>query len=72
MPRPRTAIQHYNAVAGRSIARLAALSDGVFAVAMTLLLLDLYAPARDLVNTRVNIWRALLALTPGLLVYVMS
>jgi uncharacterized membrane protein len=75
MPRPRTAIQHgkhYNAVAGRSVERLAALSDGVFAVAMTLLLLDLHAPARDLVHSEGELWRALLALTPRLLVYVMS
>lgn len=34
----------YNEMAGRSVERLAALSDGVFAVAMTLLGLDLRAP----------------------------
>ncbi len=31
----------YNRIAGQSMERLAALSDGVFAVAMTLLVLDL-------------------------------
>jgi uncharacterized membrane protein len=30
----------YNAIAGQSVERLAALSDGLFAVAMTLLVLD--------------------------------
>ena len=35
----------YNQIAGRSVERLAALSDGIFAVAMTLLVLDLRAPA---------------------------
>jgi uncharacterized membrane protein len=34
----------YHHFAGSSLARLAALSDGVFAVAMTLLVLDLKAP----------------------------
>ncbi len=63
---------HYNAVAGRSIERVAALSDGVFAVAITLLVLDLHAPALQLVHSEADLWHGLVALAPRLLVYVMS
>lgn len=34
----------YNQIAGQNVGRLAALSDGLFAVAMTLLVLDLWVP----------------------------
>src|SRR5271165_2424304 len=65
-------VKHYNAVAGRSIERVAALSDGVFAVALTLLVLDLHAPALELVHSEADLWQGLLALVPRLIVYVMS
>jgi TMEM175 potassium channel family protein len=62
----------YNQIAGRSAERLAALSDGVFAVAMTLLVLDLRAPAAEAIRSEHDLWRALGALAPRLLMYVMS
>lgn len=55
----------YNEIAGQSVERLAALSDGVFAVAMTLLVLDLHTPTADLKH-------GLLQLAPQLVVYLMT
>jgi uncharacterized membrane protein len=62
----------YNHIAGQSVERLAALSDGVFAVAMTLLVLDLRAPAAEAVHTEHDLWMALGAMYPKLIVYAMS
>ncbi len=62
----------YNEIAGQSVERLAALSDGIFAVAMTLLVLDLRVPAIEAVHSEHEIWRALVAISPQLLMYIMS
>jgi len=62
----------YNEVAGQSIHRLEGLSDGVFAVAMTLLVLDLHTPAQAAIHSEGHLWRALVALSPRILVYLMS
>jgi uncharacterized membrane protein len=62
----------YNRIAGQSVERLAALSDGIFAVAMTLLVLDLHAPASEAIRSERDLQHALLALAPRLLVYLMS
>ena len=62
----------YNQVAGQSAERLAALSDGVFAVAMTLLVLDLHGPAVDAIHGEQDLWLALQHLGPRLLMFAMS
>jgi uncharacterized membrane protein len=62
----------YNLIQGRNIDRLAALSDGIFAVAMTLLVLDLHVPSATQVHSERELLRALCALGPQWLTYVMS
>jgi uncharacterized membrane protein len=62
----------YNRFAGQSLDRLAALSDGLFAIAMTLLVLDLRVPASALIRSEGALWNALVALSPHLIPYLMS
>jgi uncharacterized membrane protein len=62
----------YNRFAGQSLDRLAALSDGIFAVAMTLLVLNLHVPPSQPIRTEGDLWAALVTLGPNLLPYLMS
>jgi len=62
----------YNLFAGQSMERLSALSDGVFAIAMTLLVLDLHVPVHDAIHNEHDLGSALLALSPSLIGYLMS
>jgi uncharacterized membrane protein len=62
----------YNRIAGQNLERIAALSDGIFAVAMTLLVLDIHAPAIEAVRSEAELWHALVDLAPRVLMYLMS
>jgi uncharacterized membrane protein len=67
----------YNAIQGRSLERLAALSDGIFAVAMTLLVLDIHIPSvegihSELDHPELSLLHALAGLAPQGIAYVMS
>jgi uncharacterized membrane protein len=62
----------YNRIQGRNLDRLAALSDGIFAVAMTLLVLDLHTPTAAQVHSEHELIQALAALGPQWIVYGMS
>lgn len=62
----------YNRIAGQNLDRITALSDGVFSVAMTLLVLDLRAPAAEAIHSEQDLLHALLPLLPRLVTYLMS
>ncbi|HEX3485514.1 MAG TPA: TMEM175 family protein [Micropepsaceae bacterium] len=62
----------YNRIAGRSKERLAALSDGVFAFAMTVLVLDLRPPDAAAIHSDGDLGQALLTVAPRLIPFVMS
>lgn len=74
----------YLIFAGQNLERLAALSDGIFAVAMTLLVLDVRVPVSEALHISQPLWAsgalqseqvlvdALVALAPRLVAYFMS
>ena len=64
--------RRYNDFAGSNRARLEAISDGIFAVGMTLLVLGLAVPAVKDVSSESDLWRALGNLFPSIVTYFMS
>jgi uncharacterized membrane protein len=63
----------YNLFTGQSLERLTALSDGVFAVAMTLLVLDVRVPvSTGLALSEHGLWSALVKLGPNFAAYLLS
>lgn len=62
----------YNQLAGQNVNRIEAVSDGVFAVAFTLLVLDLRVPMGEAIKTEQDLIAAFCNLTPKLLTYFMS
>jgi uncharacterized membrane protein len=62
----------YNRITGQSVERLSALSDGIFAVAMTLLVLDLRVPVKETIHSEQDLWLALGNMSPQVISYLMS
>lgn len=61
----------YNEFAGTDLSRLAGISDGIFSVGMTLLVLGLAVPTVT-AHSEADLWHQLLNLAPNGLVYLMS
>jgi uncharacterized membrane protein len=59
-------------LSGTNPDRLGGISDGIFAVGMTLLVLGLGVPVLSGATTEGRLWQALLSLAPSFLVYPMS
>ena len=66
--------ESYTRFSGQSLERLTALTDGLFAVAMTLLVLGLRVPAAKAGTTLTEsgLWHALLHLGPSFAAYLLS
>ena len=62
----------YNQIANRSIERIGALSDGLFAIAMTLIVLEIRVPPLDAHATDADLAAALRDLAPRFVTYLLS
>src|ERR1700755_2875396 len=62
----------YNQISGQNIQRIEALSDGVFAIALTLLVLDIRVPVQEHVVYEKDLIVEFSKLTPKLLAYLLS
>ena len=52
--------------------RLEAFSDGVFAIALTLLIIDVKLPATESIRSTSDFWRALQHITPSIFAFILS
>lgn len=62
----------YNEIAGTSLDRLKGISDGIFSVGMTLLVLGLAVPVLGAHATEGELWQGLANLGPSVLIFAMS
>jgi uncharacterized membrane protein len=63
---------HYNTLAGGEVGRIAALSDGLFAIAATILVLDFHTPEPADIHSEADLLHALLSSAPRLLPWLLS
>ena len=63
---------HYNRIAGGDVGRIEALSDGIFAFAATVLVLDFHTPDAADVHSEAELLRALAGSAPRLLPWLLS
>ena len=56
----------------QKVQRIEALSDGVFAITMTLLILEVRLPVGELIHSEKDMWAAMLQLLPKIVTYMMT
>jgi len=62
----------YNHIAGQKLQRIEALSDGVFSIALTLLVLDIKVPVTGAIKSEPQLIHSFISLTPKFLAYFLS
>ena len=62
----------YNQIAARGLERIAALSDGLFAIAMTLIVLEIRIPDPGPISSEQELWAAIVGLAPRFVTYLLS
>src|SRR5437867_12184874 len=62
----------YSDIATRRLDRIAALADGLFALAMTIIVLEIRVPDPGPIRSEEELWTALLHLAPRIVTYLMS
>ena len=65
-------ITAYNQISARGLERIGGLSDGVFAIAMTLIVLEIRVPDPGPIHTDAELWVALTSLGPRIVTYLLS
>ena len=62
----------YNRIAGQDLGRIAALSDGIFAFAMTVLVLEIHIPDKLDIHSEAELCAGLAALAPRIVTWLLS
>jgi uncharacterized membrane protein len=63
---------HYNRLAAQDLGRISALSDGIFAFAMTVLVLEIHIPESVDIHSEAELWAGLIALGPRVVTWLLS
>jgi uncharacterized membrane protein len=62
----------YNRIAAQDLGRIAALSDSIFAFAMTVLVIEIHIPDSIDIHSEAELWRGLVALGPRIATWLLS